>query len=127
MLASPGLYTPGRVDADMADLEVLGGLTFDLEINRDQGIRDAFVRLVGVLGTERFIEGYVLLYRKILDVLDKRAWLDSYREITGGAYLQEVDVSYSAAPEWEDLLDEGAFKEIWVSDKYVEQGRHLSA
>lgn len=68
MLRTYGLNTLEREKSDMADLEVLGSISFDLKINKKEEIKRAFISLVSKLGTQGFLEEYSVLYTKILAV-----------------------------------------------------------
>lgn len=72
MLSGFKLNTEEREKSDMADLEILGSITFDLEINKKEEIKGAFISLVSKLGTKEFLEEYGILYTKILAIKVQR-------------------------------------------------------
>jgi hypothetical protein len=90
MLETPLSYS-ARKAADMEDLELLGELAFDLEINSKQEIKEAFIRLVSLLGTERFIEEYLVLYNAIREVSEEKRRIAAYEDIAGIEFVGEGD------------------------------------
>lgn len=66
MIPAPRMYTKERERSDLEDLEVLGSISFDLEINKEEEIKASFVSLVGKLGSELFLHEYAELYKKLL-------------------------------------------------------------
>lgn len=66
MIPAPRMYTKERERSDLEDLEVLGSISFDLEINKEEEIKASFVSLVGKLGSELFLHEYAALYKKLL-------------------------------------------------------------
>ncbi|OAG29987.1 hypothetical protein NEDG_01534 [Nematocida displodere] len=82
MLPAPALHSKEREQSDMADLEILGSISFDLEINKDEAIKNSFISLVEKLGTKDFLEEYGALYKKILAV-QKRKETDEIFSLAG--------------------------------------------
>ncbi|KAI5179629.1 hypothetical protein NEOKW01_0092 [Nematocida sp. AWRm80] len=72
MIYTAPQYTKERERSDMADLEVLGSISFDLNINKDESIKKAFISLVGKLGTREFLEEYSQLYTTLLRISSER-------------------------------------------------------
>ncbi|KAI5192561.1 hypothetical protein NECID01_1993 [Nematocida sp. AWRm77] len=76
MLKALPLFSKSREQSDMDDLEILGSISFDLGVTKDEKIKQAFVSLVEKLGTEEFLQEYAELYSSLLSIARRRALAD---------------------------------------------------
>lgn len=111
MLLSPPLLSKPREIEDMEDLEVLGSISFDLNLTKNPPIKDAFISLVSKLGTRDFLREYSLLYQELLLQADSKR----KNEVIS---FEEIDLS--SLPLSEDLLSlqipqNILFKEITIT------------
>ncbi|KAH9387023.1 uncharacterized protein NEMAJ01_1919 [Nematocida major] len=114
MLESAPLYTKEREKSDMADLEVLGSLSFDLSINKDEKIKEAFVSLVSKLGTKEFMLEYSALYSKILAIHERRRNCMCSEPVESLFSLEIEEPEHSTNP-----LETCILNEISISTDYV--------
>ncbi|OAG32863.1 hypothetical protein NEIG_01742 [Nematocida sp. ERTm5] len=124
MLKTRPLYTKEREKSDMADLEILGGISFDLHINKDEEIKNSFVSLVGKLGTREFLEEYCVLYSRIMAIRNERGQSIYYADIPQFAFEQESVEDYISEPATQSLLDSCTLlQEISISSDYVNKNQ----
>lgn len=121
MLKAHRLYTTEREKSDMADLEILGSISFDLEINKKDEIKKAFVSLVSKLGTKEFLEEYSTLYNTILTVRTERENSLFSIEIPDLDIedIPEDDYIIGESKEPNKILETTILKEISISTDHV--------
>lgn len=118
MLRVSSLYTKEREKSDMDDLEILGSITFDLQINKDEAVKKAFVSLVSKLGTQEFLQEYSLLYSKIVSISRAnkcKIFPDIIEEAFILTELQEEKEKYSSP------LESSILNEISISTSSIEK------
>ncbi|KAI5185811.1 hypothetical protein NEHOM01_1088 [Nematocida homosporus] len=110
MLWVPALKTKKRETSDMEDLEVLGSIAFDLQINKEDRIKKAFVSLVDKLGTPEFLPEYSELYQYILTLAKVKEQADL---LWPGSLIEEIYPALSSSCPFQDTSDTPlAFTEI---------------
>ncbi|KAI5192571.1 hypothetical protein NEMIN01_2084 [Nematocida minor] len=120
MLKALPLNTKEREQSDMADLEILGSISFDLKINKESEIKNAFVSLVSKLGTREFLEEYSILYSKILVIHKEKSNSLFHPCVSELEFEHSIEEESSSTPEEvSTVLDSCILKEISISTDYV--------
>ncbi|KAI5160135.1 hypothetical protein NEAUS03_0903 [Nematocida ausubeli] len=120
MLKALPLYTKEREKSDMADLEVLGSISFDLHINKNEEIKNAFVSLVAKLGTMEFLEEYCALYNKIMQIYKGRGASLYHEGLPEFAFESETTKEKPSEMPIDQLLDSCVLlQEISISTGYI--------
>ena len=132
MIVPYRMYSKQREQSDMEELEILGSITFDLQINKEECVKKAFQSLVQKLGTKEFTYEYSVLYMLIVrvaehkrknDVIDMsdidistlpyRNEMDVYSEMYkyNSVYSKEIEENESTS-----MRQEGMMQEIDISE-----------